>query len=129
MTTTGVERRMREHDELLTEYEAITAYEQRALSDEFRNFLSGARAAISWVLGQTVQTPATGRLQPPTVENMLAEERYCDAVIYSDDPRPAVDPDFANGVEHALSWARRAEDVPPAPLEALAVTPRLCACG
>jgi hypothetical protein len=129
MTTIGVERCMREHGELRTEYEAIAAYEQRALSEEFRNFLSGARTAIGWVLGQSVRTPATGRLKPATVENMLVEERYCDAVIYSDEPRPAVDPDFANGVEHALSWARGAEDVPPAPLEATAVIPRLCACG
>ena len=130
MTVMGIERRMREHGELRAEYEAITGYAQRALTEEFRNFLAGARAAISWVLGQTVQTPASEQLQTASVENMLAEERYCDAVIYSDHPYPAVDRDYANGVEHALSWARGAEDVPPAPLEAAAAAaPRLCACG
>jgi hypothetical protein len=129
MTATGIERRMREHEELCAEYEAIGAYAQRALTEEFRNFLAGARAAISWVLGQTVQTPASGQIQPASAENMHAEERYCDSVIYSDHPYPAVDRDYANGVEHALSWARGTEDVPPAPLEAVMATPRLCACG
>jgi hypothetical protein len=120
---------MRSQDELVAEYEAIGSYEQRALSEEFQNFLSGARAAIGWVLGHTVHSPASERIGPATVATMHAEERYCDTVIYSDDPRPVIDRDFANGVEHALSWARGAEEHPPAPLEVVVAQTHMCACG
>jgi hypothetical protein len=120
---------MRHDDELTAEFEAIGSYEQHALSAEFQNFLAGARAAIGWVLGKTSHSPASHRPIPATVPAMHAEEQYCDTVIYSDHPRPVLDRDVANGVEHALSWARGAEEHPPAPLEVVAAQTRMCACG
>jgi hypothetical protein len=129
MNAIGIDHQRREPDQLLAEYNAIVSNQQRAHADEFRQFLAGARAALAWVLGRVAAAPASGHLEPATVAAMRREERLCDRIIYSGDLRPALDPDFANGIEHALSWARGAEDVPPTPLDlASAPAARLCAC-
>jgi hypothetical protein len=129
MKAIRVEQQPRGRDELVAEYDAIIAYQQRAHAAEFRQFLAGARAALAWVLGRVPVTPASGEHEPATPSAMRREERLCDRIIYSAEPRPLLDPDFANGIEHALSWARGAEDVPPTPLELAPAAPaRLCAC-
>jgi hypothetical protein len=130
MKATGIEYRLRDRGEILAEYQSVVSYEQRAHAEEFRQFLAGARSALAWVLGRTKTAPASGRVEPATVERMQREERLSDRVIYATEVRPTLDPDFANGVEHALSWARGAEDLPPTPLELSAPAPRRpCACG
>ena len=129
MKAIGVQQQPRGRDELLAEYDAVVGYEQRAHAEEFRQFLAGAHAALAWVLGRRSLAPASGRVQEPSIEAMRREEKLCDQIIYSGDPRPLLDPDYANGIEHALSWVRGAEDVPPTPLELSPTVPaRLCAC-
>ncbi len=116
---------MRERAVLVSCLRAVVTSELVASSPEFRRFLAGARAGLEWVLGHTITTPASASVKRPTLAHMQSEERYCDQIIYSADVRPAVDRDYANGVEHALSWARGAEDEPPvAPQPARAV----CTC-
>jgi hypothetical protein len=130
MRAIGLGCRLRDPEEIVAEYEAVVAYHETAHAEEFQRFLEGARAALTWVLGHTSHAPASRRDEPVTVEAMQREERFCDSVIYSSDPRPVLDPDFANGVEHALSWARGAEELPPTPLDlTVSVPSRACACG
>lgn len=121
---------LRDFEVIVAQHDAVTAYEQRASSLEFRNFLLGARAALEWVLGRATLTPASRVPRSVTVGRMVREEQYCDQLIYAPAPRPVLDPDYANGVEHALAWARGAETVPPAPLETSADEDRpVCTCG
>lgn len=94
---------------------AVVAAEPAAGSPEFRRFLAGARAGLEWVVGHTPTAPASAEAKRPTTAQMQSEERYCDRIIYSPDVHPVIDPDYANGVEHALSWARGAEEEPPVP--------------
>jgi hypothetical protein len=119
--------RMPDGQTILTEYRAVVAYQPKAEAEEFRNFLAGARAALEWVIGRSARTPATARTEPATLESMEREQRFCDQVIYSPGTCPPIDRDYANGVEHALSWVRGVEDVPPTPLEEAAPA-RLCTC-
>ena len=121
---------LRDRAILVDEYRAAAAAGRAAGTPEARRFLAGASAAIEWVLGQTSTTPATGVRELATVDRMEREERYCDQVIYSADPRPVLDADYANGIEHALSWARGAETEPPTPLDGAALPAReVCTCG
>jgi hypothetical protein len=121
---------LRDRAVLLAEYQAVLDREQSADTAEFRRFCSGARAALEWVLGRRPTTPATGTPTAVTVAAMKQEEQYCDRAIYTADPRPTLDPDYANGIEHALSWARGAEDEPPTPLERAAQPAQaVCTCG
>jgi hypothetical protein len=121
---------LREREVIFAEYHAIAAHQQTAGTLEFQNFLAGARAALEWVLGRTTTTPATGCTRSVTIQQMEQEERFSDEVIYSATPRPLLDRDYANGVEHALSWARGAETVPPTPVDRDAQdVRRACTCG
>jgi hypothetical protein len=118
---------VRDRAMLRAEYDAVAATQREADSPEFRRFLDGARAALEWVLGCALTAPATAAVEPATAARMEREERYCDRIIYSPEPRPALDPDYANGVEHALAWARGAEDEPPTPA-ALPEEAAVCTC-
>lgn len=121
---------LRDHELIAAQHRAIAVHERRASSKEFRAFLRGAGAALEWVLGTTTTTPATRLSRSVTVRRMAKEEQYCDQMIYSPEARPDLDPDYANGVEHALSWARGAEAVPPAPADLAAEEVRpVCTCG
>jgi len=121
---------LRERAVLRTEHTAVVTAGRAATTPEGRRFLAGAAAALDWVLGRTATTPATGARRTPTIEEMEREERYCDQIIYSAEPRPVLDPDYANGIEHALSWARGAESEPPAPMDGAALPEReVCTCG
>jgi len=121
---------LRDRAVLVAEHRALVAAERVAKAPEFRRFLAGARAGLDWVLGRAATAPATGSTEPPTVAQLEREERFCDEAIYSPLPRPALDPDYANGVEHALSWARGAESEPPTPLDGKAQPARaVCTCG
>jgi hypothetical protein len=119
---------LRDRAALLAEYKSVRTGEQLAGSPEFRQFLAGARAGLEWTLGLRPVAPATGRREAVTLAAMEREEHFCDQAIYSTEPRPPLDPDYANGIEHALSWARGAEQEPPTP--AFAAVPRaVCTCG
>jgi hypothetical protein len=121
---------LRDRALLLAEHQAVTAAASTAGTTEGRRFLTGANAALDWVLGTATTAPATGARKRATVDQMVREERYCDQMIYSDEARPALDPDYANGIEHALSWARGAETEPPTPLDGAALPEReVCTCG
>ena len=118
---------VRDQAMLRAEYDAVAAAWREADSPEFRQFLDGARAALEWVLGRALTSPATFTAEPATVAGMEREEQHCDRIIYSSERRPALDRDYANGVEHALAWARGAEDEPPTPA-ALPEEAALCTC-
>lgn len=121
---------LRDRAVLLAEYRAVVTAELAADAAEFRLFLTGARAALAWVLGRAATTPATRLPKPATSAEMEREERFCDQVIYSGEAVPVLDPDYANGVEHALSWARGAEVEPPTPPEGAPESDRaVCTCG
>lgn len=130
MKAFAVVRQQRGRDEILAEYDAVIRSEQDAHEVEFQQFLAGARTALAWVLGATTTAPASASDDAPTEASMRREELLCDSIIYAAEPQPLLDPDFANGIEHALSWVRGAEELPPTPLGAVPVAPqRLCACG
>lgn len=118
---------VRDRTMLRAEHAAVINAVRGADSAEFRRFLDGARSALEWVLGSTLTSPATAAVEPATAARMEREERYCDRIIYSPEPRPALDPDYANGVEHALAWARGAEEEPPTPAAAPAEA-AVCTC-
>src|SRR3954466_9671734 len=83
MNTVGVDHQQRDRDEVLAEYDAVVSSQERAHAAEFRQFLAGASAALSWALGHTTIAPASANEVAPTVAAMRHEERLCDQIIYS----------------------------------------------
>jgi hypothetical protein len=99
--------RLREHDVLAAQMEALRARVQF----ERQDFDRGSLDALRW-LTEGGPGPLTGAVPGlvVSVHEVVRELAAAEDLIYG---RPSVHRDYARGVEHALMWAEFATAAPP----------------
>ena len=92
--------------------EAVTdlARTQHKLTD---GYMRGAVAAFDWLLGLVPAAPITGATEI-THASVVEVERLAEDAVYRRRGAPDVSPGWANGVNHAVLWARGRTADPPA---------------
>ena len=91
--------------------EAVAELEQLPKVARQRDFVEGALAGLSWLLGHN---PAPLSNAPEaTREAILREEQIADDAIHRVKDAPDVRQGWAVGLQHALMWGRGKTSTPP----------------